>query len=365
MKGLGLGGAERLTVSCVRDIARDRFSLEVAYVLPWKDALVEDLQQEGIPVHCLGRARARLNWVQALRRLLHEGAYDVVHTHSPLPAVAVRLLGSRHAAVLIHTEHNVWSRYGLPTRLTNALTYSRNDHVIAVSEGVRASVHAPAWLPRRRLPPVETLHHGIDLATACWGEDARRAARARLGLPLHTPVIGSVANFTPKKDQATLLAAFSGLADTYPSLRLVLVGTGPLQPQLERQAAALGLHERIAFLGSRDDVPELLPAFDVFVLSSLHEGLPIALIEAMASAVASVATAVGGVPEVITHGEDGYIVPPGDPLALATALDKLLADPAERERVGASGRQRAQSFGISPAARRMEALYDQLLGDTP
>jgi glycosyltransferase involved in cell wall biosynthesis len=206
-KGLGLGGAERLLTLTAARIDPTRFQVEVAYVLPWKDAFVAELEEAGVRTHCLGDdGGVRARWVARLRRLLRERRYDVVHTHSPVPAAAARLL-TRRPTPVIHTEHNVWDRYRRPTYVANALTYGRNDAVIAVSDGVAESIRKPWWAPRR-YPPVETLLHGVEPDSAPRGPEARAAARRELGIAEDTPVIGNVANLTPKKDHAGLIEAF-------------------------------------------------------------------------------------------------------------------------------------------------------------
>ncbi len=161
-KGLGRGGAERLLVDTAARLQRNGVDVEVAYVLPFKDAFVPDLQARGVPVHCLGTRRlSDLRWLARLRALLTAGRYDIVHTHAPAVAAGARLVAPR-SSVLVHTEHNVWDRYRLPTRWANLVTFPRNRAVIAVSHGVEASIHRPRWVPARRWPPVEVVIHGVE-----------------------------------------------------------------------------------------------------------------------------------------------------------------------------------------------------------
>ncbi|GAA2094124.1 hypothetical protein GCM10009759_21370 [Kitasatospora saccharophila] len=352
-KGLGRGGAEQLLLNCVRHADRSRYDIEVAYVLPHKDALVPALEAAGVPVHCLGGAPGR-RWPLRLRALLAERRYDLVHTHMPVPAVAARLLrpGGGRRPRLVHTEHNLWERYRLPTRWANALTYGRNDAVVAVSHAVAAGVgrrRAGDWLT--------VVHHGPDLGGAPSGPAARRAARAELGLPEDALVVGTVGNLTAKKDQATLLAAFALLRDKEPDARLVLVGSGPLEAELRARAG-----DGVLFAGMRADVPALLPGWDVFCLSSRQEGLPVALMEAMASGLPSVVTRVGGMPEILDDDVEGRLVPPGDPARLADALAEL-ADPVRRGRMGAAARERAGSFDVAGAQRAIERVYARVLAN--
>ncbi len=175
-------------------------------------------------------------------------------------------------------------------------------------------------------------------------------------------MIGTVGNFTAKKDHATLLCAVARVAAEIPAVRLVLIGSGPLEDELRRLVTTLGLDANIVFAGSRGDVPEVLPGFDVFALSSRFEGLPIALLEAMATGLPCVATAVGGIPEVVTDGHDGLLVAPADPVVLAEALTTLLGDPARRETLGRNATRRAGDFAVTGAVREIERVYAEALG---
>lgn len=364
-KGLGRGGAERLLVGCAGHVA-ERFDVEVGYVLPWKDALVPELRVLGVPVHCLeGGREADLRWVWRLRRLLHERRYDIVHTHMPVPAVAARLLvAGRCRPRLVHTEHNVWSRYRGLTRWANATTYDRNAAVIAVSGSVAASI-ADGRPTRPTGPDVTVILHGIERQRLVVDPSARASARADLGAAVGDVVIGTVGNLTPKKDHQSLLLAHRALLDHGVATRLVLVGTGPLEASLRQRAAALGTHGRVVFAGSRDDVPRLLTAFDVFALSSVAEGLPVALMEAMATGLPCIATAVGGVPEILTDGVDGRLVPPSDVEALTGALAALATDAALRRRLAAAALARSSAFDVARAQRQVEAVYDRVLDRMP
>jgi glycosyltransferase involved in cell wall biosynthesis len=362
-KGLGRGGTERLLAGTVRLLDPARFRVEVAYLLPWKDALVGEIEAAGVPVHCLDGPRpTSVAWLARLRRLVGDHDIDLVHTHMPAPAVAARVALPGRRPAFVHTEHNLWDRYRPLTRWANRATYGRNAAVVAVSAAVADSVRA-------RRPVPEVVVHGVDAPDA---PDAPApeppdpaAARRRLGIDGAGPVIGTVGNFTAKKDHAGLVRAFARLAAGDPGAVLVLVGAGPLEDDLRAQVDAVGLAGRVVFAGSRGDVPDLLAAFDVFVLSSRYEGLPIALLEAMAAGRACVATDVGGVPEVVTDGVDGVLVPPGDPDALAAALAAVAGDADRRATLGAGAEQRAADFRLDAAVACLAAVYDRALGRRP
>lgn len=358
-KGLGRGGAEQLLVGLARNLDPARVSVHVGYVLAHKDALVDDLRAADARVSCLsGGLAARWSWPLRLRRMLRDGDFDIVHTHSPVVAVAARLLAPRGVLVM-HTEHNVWERYRFATRTANRLTYSRNTSVLAVSDGVAQSIRQRRTIAAQ--PVVEVLTHGIDIEAVRAGADARQEARQRLRLPTSAFVVGTVANMTPKKDQETLLRAMALVIRDEPSAQVVIVGGGPLEPRLRRLAGAVGLDGHIQFAGVRNDVAEILCGFDVFALPSLHEGLALALLEAMAAEVACVATRVGGIPEVVEQGKTGLLVPVGDHEALAAALLQVRRDPTLRARLAGAARERVGAFDIAAASRRLEEHYGRVL----
>jgi glycosyltransferase involved in cell wall biosynthesis len=359
-KGLGRGGVERLLVGSIPYVDRSRFDVQIAYLLPWKDAFVPELEAQGVRTHCLGSGHAfGPTWVLRLRHLVRAERFDIIHTHTPYPAVGARLAFSRGAPVIVHTEHNTWSRYHWATRWVNRLTYGRNAAVIAVSGAVAESIQRPQSHATR--PQVEVIVQGTDLAAVRTGDGDRTTARRALGFDTEALVVGSVGNLTPKKDHQTLLMATAVLVAELPQLRLVIIGTGPEESRLRRLASSLDLESRVSFLGSRSDVLDLLPALDVFTLSSRYEGLPIALLEAMATGIACVATSVGGVPEVITDGAEGLLVPPQDPEALAAALRKLLEDPGLRSAMGLRAAGRASTFDLAPAVQRMQEIYEDVV----
>lgn len=356
-KGLGRGGAELLLSTALPYRDQGRFAYEMAYLLPWKDALVPEFQRHGVPVHCLAGHRS-LAWTARLRRLLARRGIDLVHAHSPVAAVGARLALWRSSMPIVYTEHNVWPSYHPATRSANAVTYGRNDHVFAVSERVRTSIRPPGVVRRR--PPVETLYHGLDpAAVGRWGSPA--GVREGLGLRDGAPLVVTVANFRPDKGHRFLVAAARRIRRAFPEARLVLVGLGPTEADVRQRVLDEGLEEAVVFAGYRTDAPRVAGAADVFVLPSIREGLPIALLEAMAQGVPPVITSAGGMPEVVRDGVDGLVVPPAQPVALADAIIALLDDRELRSRLGDSARERAAAFDIRAAVRRMEEVYTRLL----
>jgi glycosyltransferase involved in cell wall biosynthesis len=357
-KGLGPGGAERLLLSFAAIADRERFDLRAAYLLSWKGHLVAQLAELGVRAVCLdSRREVDVRWVQRLRRLIRAERIEVVHVHSPMVAAltrpALRSLPRRDRPALIGTEHNVWSSHHPVTRWANRLTLPLEAATVAVSDEVRAS------MPPRLASRAEVVIHGVDVDAIASRRQERDAARAELGVPPDHLLVATVANLRSNKDYPTMLAAARRLSDAGQPFRFVSVGQGPLAERLEKERDELGLEGRFRFLGYRDDPIRVLVAADLFCLSSRFEGLPIALLEAMAAGLPVVATRVGGVPAVVTDGREGHLVPPGDAGALAAAIAEL-ADPGLRSRCAAAASDRARAFGIDWAVQRQQDLYERL-----
>jgi glycosyltransferase involved in cell wall biosynthesis len=363
-KGLGRGGAERLLTTCAPHLDEGRFTVEVAYLVPWKDAYVDRLEQSGVRVHCLGAKRdVDPRWMLRLRRLIRRGGFELVHTHSPLSAAVARVVTLGTPVRVVHTEHNMWSRYRRGTFWANALTYRLNDAVVAVSHAVAGTISARYLSRDLRRRGVDVVHHGIDFASVDKGAVARAKARAELGLPEDVPVVGTVGNLTEKKDHGSLVQAFAEVRRRLPDARLVIIGSGPLEARVHDAVRRAGLEGSVLLTGSRDDAQTLLPAFDLFVLSSRFEGLSIALVEGLAAGVPAVCTRVGGVPEVLDGSDAGVMVPPQRPDLLAAAIVDVLTDDAGRARMAEAAVRRATAFDVRRSVAELAAIYDRALGD--
>lgn len=360
IKGLGRGGAEQLLVNAAEHGDASRFEYQVAYVLPWKDAFVPDLRALGIPVVCLGGGR-RLTWIGRLRRLVRDQGIDIVHVHSPYVAALVRSAFGRGRPIMVTTEHNVWERYHRATYWANTLTFPRNDHVFTVSDEVRDSIRYPKVFSFLRTPPLETLHHGIDVDRVS-AAPAPTGIRDELGIAEGVPVVGTVANFKPHKGHEHLLRSAAFVTRERPDVRFLLVGHGPLQKQMRREAERLGVSHAVVFAGFREDSLRVMRTFDVFAMTSVQEGLPLALLEAMTLGCPPVVTRVGGIGAVIDDGVNGFIVEPRDPRAHADRILTLLEDTPLRGRIAAAARERASTFDVRRAIRHIERVYSELAG---
>lgn len=354
-KGLGPGGAERLVLSFARAGDHERFAFHAAYLLPHKDHLVGRLRETGVDVTCLqGHRAASIGWMLRVRRLLLTQRIDVVHVHSPLVAAFVRLVVAtvRPRPALVTTAHNMWSSFHPATRTLDRVTSRLDDHLFSVSEPVHRSL--PLRLRRRS----EVLVHGVDVDEIERRRRERDAMRAGLGVKGKRVVI-TVANLRADKDYPNLFSAAERVLADHDDVVFLSIGQGQLEAELRADLARRDLGARFLMLGHQEDPVAYLVAADVFALASRHEGLPISLLEALAGGLPAAVTAVGGVPDVVTHGVEGRLVPPADPGALAAAITELL-DPATNRAAGDAARQRARAFDIRRAVERQQEVYEQL-----
>ncbi len=300
-----------------------------------------------------------------LSRFFRRRPVDLLHTNwtgceeSPL---AARLAGIPRVVGTFHVDSSYdldRVRSGFGHRALECLSNRCLHRAIAVSDATKTD-----WVRRTRLPSdrVVVICNGVD-PEAFRRRNGTAEARARLGIPGRDGlVIGGVGRLDEMKGFGDLIEAVALLGDDYPGLTLAIAGDGPLRPTLEAKAAALGIADRVRFLGFQRDVHAFLEALDVFVLPSICEAIGYALLEAMAMGLPTIGTRVGGVPEVIVEGTTGSLVAPRQPSALATSLRPLLSSAEVRSRMGQAGRERViQHFNERETARRTIELYRQEL----
>ena len=355
IKGLGIGGAEKLISEGARVWDRNRFDYRVAYQLPWKDQLVPDFEALGVAVECVGgRKGSTLSAVVGLRRLIRASGAALVHAHLPAAGVIARLVS---AVPVVYTEHNLSSSYREPTRTLSRLTYGRNRAVTAVSEAVAESL---AGYPG---PVPLMIHNGVAVAVSA--EEAA-AVRSELGLGRDDPLVVHVGNIRPHKGHDTLIEAVAELVRLQPRVAVVSIGGEKHPGDLDRVRAAAhdaGVEGSLRFLGRRTDAPAFVAAADVFVNPADIEGLPVSILEAMALGTPVVATAVGGVPAVVENGATGLLVDRGDAFGLAQAVHRLLGDRTLAGRIASAAHDLVErDYGLEPMVRSFEAIYTEILG---
>jgi glycosyltransferase involved in cell wall biosynthesis len=298
-----------------------------------------------------------------LIRLMRRERFTIVHTHSAKGGFLGRLAAWLcHTPVVVHTfhgfsVHDYMSRRRRRVYLLLDRAVGRLAHAyFAVSPRV-----AQQAVQLRFAPPgsVSVVPSAVELDDIPHGDTA--GARAELGIPAGVRVVGTVGRIDFAKAPLDFVRMAAGVAETHPGTRFVMVGDGPMQERAEREASRLGVD--VLFTGFRADAPRIAAAFDVFVISSLYEGLGRAVTEALASARPVVATAVNGVPDLIAAGSTGLLAPPDEPTALAACVRWLLDHPAEARRMGQQGRERVlAAFAPAVMCRLLDQAYSRLLG---
>ncbi|MEW6577858.1 MAG: glycosyltransferase family 4 protein [Chloroflexota bacterium] len=295
-----------------------------------------------------------------LRRLvrhLRRERPDILHTHL-IHADLYGVIAARLARVprVISSRHNDDRfRTRLPVRLLNRALWRGTDAGIAISDAIRAFSLRVEGAPAERL---HTVPYGLDPATIPARPDARAALRAALGLPAEALLVGSVCRLIEQKGLLYGLRGFAAAAGQVPGAHYVIAGDGPLRATLEAEARALGVGERVHFLGWRDDAHAVFAALDVFLAPSLWEGFGLVFLEAMAHRLPVISTTVSAIPEIVVDGETGWLVPPRDADAVAGALRAALTDAQARQARGANGRARLEAqFTVEAMVERTLAVY--------
>ena len=360
---LGEGGAQRLTLATCAALDRRRYR-PVLLCARGDGPLVEPARALGLPVRALGRLRRPfdLTAISLLAEELRDLGADIVHV--PLYSRASPYL--RFAAHLAGVPLVVVQDWSLPGRLP-ALRRTADRLLRGGARFVAASWAQERELRQSGVPAaaIAVVHAGIDVERFGAGAEARPAARAALGLPADSadaPVALVAARLAQAKGHDDLLAVLPAVLASAPRLQVLLAGEGPLAGALAERLRREGLEGSVRLLGHVEEMAELYAAADFVVLPSRVEGLPSVLLEAYAARRAVVATDVGGIPEALTDGMEGRLVPAGDRAALAAAIVELANAPALREAMAARGRARVErDFRMDPSTRRLEAVYERWL----
>jgi glycosyltransferase involved in cell wall biosynthesis len=302
--------------------------------------------------------------IEELSEHLLAQRFDLVHTHSAKAGALGRLAARRIGIPAVHTFHG-FPFHEFQSAATRKLLVEAERRLGRITDFfLAAGTTVAADAVRLRIAPPDRIRAfatvAIDENIQPRTADARRRGRLLLGIPEEVPVIGTVARLDAQKSPLDLVKAVAALAR--PDLRAVWVGGGELRSETERLIARLGLGDRFSLLGERDDVAALLPAFDVFALSSLYEGLPCALVEAMSCGIPVVATAVNSVSELVVPGETGLLARPRDPASLGRALAFMLDDPEAAHRMATAGRAHVgDRYRPEALGSTLSDVYEQVL----
>lgn len=335
------GGMKQHYVSLVKGLKSVGF--DVLAACSFDKATMEELRDKGVevyPLHLPGEVRPHLDAVKAVKiaHIIMKQGVDVLHCHGFKAGMVGRMGAILAGCPKVYTVHN----FVLPLshrlkremlfRMEKALA-KRTEGIIAVSHALKLEMEKECGIPEGK---INVIYNGISPPGGGGGQDVRR----HLGIGPDTVVIGSVARLIPSKGIQHLLDAIPLIKRFFKNVCFVIVGAGPYEDMLKVKAKALGIEDDVIFTGYITPIWDYLDAMDIFVLPTLSEGLGISVLEAMAFGKPVVASSVGGVPEIIEHGRNGYLVPPGDATALASAINYLIENPHQRSVFGQKGRER-------------------------
>jgi glycosyltransferase involved in cell wall biosynthesis len=362
---VGPGGGETIAVESATHLDPERYQRTLC-IGRWHDVedqeptagMLRGLEASGGRILRLRRkSRYDLRAWLPLIRLLRRERVDILHGHMFGSNVWACVIGRLARVPVIVCHEHMWSYGGgrLRAWIDRWLIARWSDAFVAVSErGLQSMIEI------EHIPPkdVVLIRNGVPAAPPGDGEKVR----AELGIDSGTPVVVSVGWLREEKAYEVLIAAAAKAVETHPDLKVLVAGEGPERERLERQIDELGLSEVVTLLGMRADVPDLLAAADLAVCCSNFEGGPLSVMEYMGAALPVVATRVGGLPELIAEGENGLLVPPQDPPALAEAVSALLGDGERRRQMGEAGKQlRDREYGVDAFVGRLDELYRRLL----
>jgi glycosyltransferase involved in cell wall biosynthesis len=343
------GGAEKTVAAWAAGLPRDKYAVDVVALQGRDGAMVPELRAAQVACWDLGmRGKSDFRILPRLACHLRRRRTRILVTFMFHPTILGRLVGRLLGIPIRVSSERIMEWDGPVRRWLNRWTVPLTTCVIAVSDRVAAYAQREYGIPPERLV---TIVNGVDLER--FRPPAERAPGA---------VIGCTGRLHRKNDHATLLRALARLRAGHPQASLLLVGDGPERRRLAALAESLGASDCVEFAGEQADVAPWLERMHIYAQPSVAEGMSNSVLEAMASGLPVVATAVGGTPELVVDGRTGYLVPPSDAAALAAALERLLASPEQRRQLGQASRERAERcFGLSLMLERVETLLDTLV----
>ncbi|MEM7798093.1 MAG: glycosyltransferase [Chloroflexota bacterium] len=360
---LTTGGAQRALLRFLSNVSSDQYRFTVVTLLDGDGRFAEEIAALGIGVIDLNmNPKWRLDRLFALIQIIRQHRPLILHAWMIHANIIGRLIGRITGIPNVIISRRT-DRLGSPLRVNvNRLLSGWSDRVIAVSDETRQIELVETGLPLDR---VVTVPNGIEMGQFQEIDAAaRQSIRDSLGIAKNEFLIGSVGRLVLAKGYPDLISAMKTVVATNPNVKLIIIGEGELRSQLEAQAAHLGLTEHISLPGRRSDIPQFMQALDLFVLSSHWEGMPNALLEAMAAGTPSIATSVSAAPEIIGEDEFGLLVPSEDPSKMAEAILLLRKDLQLRQALGEAGRKRIETnYTLEASVCRTLEVYAELLDE--
>ncbi len=358
LPNLGVGGAEQMAVHLMRSLNRERFEVgAVSLFDPLSTHYEQSLAQGDVPVWHLGKREGfDPRMFVRVAHVLRSFRPHVVHTHLRVLRYALPAMLWYRIPAKVHTVHNLAEKEVDQLGWVQRLAFRQGVLPVATGQEVRASI-----IRTYGIDYSPTIPCGIPVQEYHTPSISREVWREREGFAPEDVLFVCVARLAPQKNHALLLESFARGPATDPHAYLLLVGSGELELEVKKRAEALGLRDKARFFGARADIPEILNAADVFVLSTDYEANPLSIREAMAAGKPVISTAVGGVPELVEDGRSGLLVPQRDEKALAEAMKYVLKDPEVRRSMGRASAKRAiEQFDLKVTTKAYECLYEDL-----
>jgi L-malate glycosyltransferase len=358
IKSLGRGGAETLLPETLKLHDKEKYFFHYIYFLPWKNQLVAALETNGGVVTCLQASNnlGLLLQVNKVIAYIRKHRIQIIHAHLPWAGIVARIAAKQTGVPVLYTEHNKQERYHFLTRLMNVQSMNALSAIIAVSGDVAESIKKHKTNLKI---PLHTVLNGVNTETFVRGihlSDVRR----QLGIPMDAPVVGTIAVFRFQKRLEIWLAAAKDILIKRPDTRFIIVGDGPLKNEIELKYQELGLQGKVYFAGLQTEVRPYLEAMDVYMMSSVFEGLPIAMLEAMSFGLPVVTTNAGGIKEVVRHEVEGVVCDVNETEKLPEMALRLINNGNLRRQYGDAARGRVvDAFSMKRMVVDLESLYTQ------
>ena len=357
---LNIGGLEKNLKNIVLNLDKEKYKAQV-WCLKKRGVLAQDLESEGIVVKAFDFAgRLRINLLLKLIQELKKGDFQIIHSHGIFPAIWAGL-AAIPAGIPVRIAHcqNLYEDVSRRNRIKFKLLSFFTTAIVAVSEAVKKSLVEYFSIDPRMI----TVVYNCAAEPEITDQQKKKAIRQELNIKDDAVVIGTVSRLQEHKGQQYLIEAIFNLQSSIPNLKCLIVGDGPFKSDLELKVEVLGLKDKVIFTGLRRDIENLLSIMDTFVQSStLKEGLPLALAEAASAGLPLVATDIGGNPEIVINGENGFIVAPKNVKALAEKIQYLLENYQEKKRMGDNSRRLWQEkFNLGKMIKEVEAMYERYL----
>ncbi len=355
----GFGGLENMVTNLVNHLDPNRFESTIISFAPLQplDNRVDLSRTQVISLNKKGGNNPVL--IYKIYQLLKRIRADIVQTHNWGTAVE-GIIGAKIARIqgIVHAERGTIEDKERNVKLQRFL-WGFADQVLSVSEGHRKKVTNIVGFPNERM---KVIVNGVDTERFFPNPTIKAVIRQKLGLKTNSLCIGTVGSLRFVKNQSLLIKACKAVLSQFDQVEVLIVGAGPLVSQLKLEVKTLGLSEKIRFVGVQPDIPEILNALDIFVLPSRSEGMPNAVLEAMACGVPVISTSVGGVPEVIESEKNGILIASEDEQHLVQVLKELVQNHKKRFSLGIEGRKRVESyFSLKKMVAEYEILYEALL----